>query len=96
VLMRKLREQQVEADREIEALHAALAQDGDVLLSAEERSVIDKALADLVELRKGDNGEAIKKGIEHVEAVCNDYVSRRMNSNIQRALAGKSVNDVDV
>jgi molecular chaperone HscA len=96
VQARKLREQQVEADREVEALNAALAEDGDTLLSKEERAVIDQALTDLVALRNGTDADAIKKGIEHVEAVCSGYVQRRMNSNIQRALAGQSVDDVDV
>jgi molecular chaperone HscA len=96
VVARKLREQQVEADREIEALHAALAEDGDILLSEKERANIDSALNALIELRHGCDADAIKKGIEHVESVCNDYVSRRMNSNVQRALAGKKVDDVDV
>jgi molecular chaperone HscA len=96
VQARKLREQQVEADREVEALNAALAEDGDTLLSKEERAVIDQALTDLVTLRNGTDADAIKKGIEHVEAVCSGYVQRRMNSNIQRALAGQSVDDVDV
>jgi len=91
--LRKLREQQVEADREIEALQAALAEDGDVLLSTEERAVIDQALAELVAVRDGDSADAIKTGIAHVEQVCTDYVARRMNSNIQKALAGHKLEE---
>ncbi|MDH5547625.1 MAG: Fe-S protein assembly chaperone HscA [Gammaproteobacteria bacterium] len=94
--MRKLREQQVEADREIEALKAALNDDGDELLSAEERTQIDKALDRLVQTRSGVDADAIKDAIENLEAVCVGYVSRRMNSNIKRALSGQKVDDVDI
>ncbi|MCW8904268.1 Fe-S protein assembly chaperone HscA, partial [Sedimenticola sp.] len=41
---RKLREQQVEAERVIEALTAALEDDGDALLNADERSSVESAL----------------------------------------------------
>jgi molecular chaperone HscA len=88
VKLRKLREQQVEADREIEALQAALAEDGDVLLSAEERARIDESFAHLLSVRQGDDADAIKVAIEKVEHACADYVANRMNNNIQKALAG--------
>ena len=44
---RRLREQQVEADRVLEALHAALREDGDKFLSSEERTAIDQAADNL-------------------------------------------------
>ena len=91
--LRKLREQQVEADREIEALQAALAEDGDSMLSADERAQIDVALAELMALRQGESADAIKSAIEKVEQVCAEYVARRMNSNIQKALAGHKLEE---
>ncbi len=94
VALRKLREQQVEADREIEALQAALADDGDKLLDAAERKVIDGALDALKSTRQGEDAEAIKQAIEKVEEVCRDYVARRMDSNIQKALAGHKVDEL--
>ncbi|MDH5301082.1 MAG: Fe-S protein assembly chaperone HscA [Gammaproteobacteria bacterium] len=90
---RKLREQQVEADREIEALTSALAEDGERLLSADERQQIDAALAALIAQRAGSNADAIKAAIVDVERVCADYVARRMNSNIQKALAGHKLEE---
>ncbi|MDH5729399.1 MAG: Fe-S protein assembly chaperone HscA, partial [Gammaproteobacteria bacterium] len=83
----------VEADREIEALIAALAEDGDVLLDQDERAAIDQALAQLIDLRKGDDADEIKQAIENVESVCADYVARRMDSNIQKALSGHRLDE---
>jgi len=90
---RKLREQQVEADREIEALRSALAEDGDRLLEPAERERIEQALAHLRQVRDGDDAAAIKQAIEALEVACADYVARRMDSNIQRALAGHAIDE---
>ena len=85
---RGLREEQVEAGRVIEALGAALATDGDALLSSEERRVIDGALERLAALAQAEDPSAIHRGIEQLEVACAVYVERRMNQNVQRAMAG--------
>ncbi len=48
---RMLAEQQVEADRVVESLNAALAADGDALLSTAERAAIDSAITHLLSVR---------------------------------------------
>ena len=93
VYLRKLREQQVEADREIFALEAALADDGEKLLSDDERKKVVNAMQKLKSLRAGDDADAIRRGIEEVETVCEFYVERRMNSNIASALSGHKVEE---
>ena len=90
---RSLREQQVEAQRVIEALQAALASDGDKLLSAEERQTIDAALAELVKVSQAEDGGLIQKTIEQLEQQCGFYVERRMNRSISDAMSGQSVED---
>jgi molecular chaperone HscA len=90
---RKLREQQVEGDRVIEALHAALAADGDQFLTVDERARIEAAAAELDRLRRGDDPRAIKQAIEAVERASADYVARRMDANIRKAMAGHAVDD---
>ena len=90
---RRLREEQVEADRVLEALQAALAADGDRLLDAEERRTIDAATAVLAEQRNGSDYRAIKKAIEAVEKASSGYVERRMNSSIREAMAGHKVDE---
>jgi molecular chaperone HscA len=90
---RSLREQQVEADRVVEALDSALSVDGDELLSSREREEIDAAREELVKARAGDRTDVIKAAIKSLENVCSDYVARRMNSNIQKAMQGHSIDE---
>ena len=91
--VRRLREQQVEADRVLEALQAAMQQDADSLLSSKERSAIERAAAELAALRKGSDYRAIKTAIEKLESVSTTYVDRRMNANIQKVMAGHAVDE---
>ncbi len=93
MLSRSLREQQVEADRTIEALDAALAKDADVLLSAEEKQTILDARQALLTVKTGDDGDAVKAAIKHLESSCEDYVARRMNNSIRNAMQGHSINE---
>jgi molecular chaperone HscA len=90
---RRLREEQVEADRVLEALQSALATDGDSLLDAEERAAIDAATATLAKQRRGSDYRAIKKAIAAVEKASSGYVERRMNSSIREAMAGQKVDE---
>ena len=92
---RSLREQQVEADRVIEALEAALAADGERLLNAQERQQVDSALDGLRALARDDDAARIKAAIEALEQTCGFYVERRMNQSIQTAMAGHKVNEFE-
>ena len=89
---RMLREQQVEADRVLEALEAALADDGE-LLNAEERKEIDITAEKLSALSKSSDLRAIKDAIAEVDKVAAVFVARRMDGNIKKALAGHNVNE---
>ena len=89
---RKLREQQVEADRTLAALDAALACDGEVLLSTEEQHTLQRARDALVASKQLDTAEVIKTAIKTMEAAAEFYVARRMDSNIRTAMAGQSIN----
>ncbi len=91
--LRSLREQQVEADRVLEALDSALAVDGEQLLSADEMSAIQAARQQLADVKQGDDVEAIKQAIKQLESTCEDYVARRMNSNIKSAMQGHSIEE---
>ncbi len=93
VAARSLREEQVEAQRVIEALDAALAQDGNALLSAEERAAIDSASAVLHDAMTGSDHRAIKRAISALDKASSEFAARRMDSSIKRALAGHKVED---
>ncbi|WJW76260.1 Fe-S protein assembly chaperone HscA [Thiohalobacter sp. IOR34] len=93
--LRRLREQQVEADRVLEAIESALASDGDQFLSAEERRRIDQAVAELLAVKQADDPRAIKRAIEAVEKASEDYVARRMDANIRKAMAGHRIDEYE-
>ncbi len=90
---RKLREEQVEAQRTAEALVAALADDGDRLLNEEEKARIEEALKGLLSVIDGADAATIKKSVQSLEQTCAFYVERRMNNGIQQAMAGHSVQE---
>ncbi len=91
---RSLREQQVEADRLIEALTVALDTDGERLLSAEDLSSLRQGIEQLKKVRQGDDPKNIAKGIEALGAASDEFAAIRMDDGIRRALAGQSVDEV--
>lgn len=91
---RMLKEQQVDANRVLEALTVALAQNGSELLSEAELAAVQDAMAALANTAKGDDTQAIKDAIEIVDKASQDFASRRMDESIQQALAGQSVDDI--
>jgi molecular chaperone HscA len=91
---RMLKEQQVDASRVLEAMHGALAEDGDELLSDNERKAIDHALHSLGLCATNNDVDAIKQAIDVVDKLSQDFAARRMDKSIQKALAGHSVDDI--
>ncbi|EPV8285692.1 Fe-S protein assembly chaperone HscA [Vibrio alginolyticus] len=91
---RALAEQRVEADRVIEGLIAAMQADGDDLLSEQEKQNLIKAIEALIELRNGDDADAIEQGIKNTDKASQDFASRRMDKSIRAALSGQSVDDI--
>ncbi len=94
MLARALAEQRVEADRVIEGLVSALQADGDELLNEQERQTLLQAIERLIELRNGDNADAIEQGIKDTDKASQDFASRRMDKSIRSALAGHSVDEI--
>ncbi|PSB87581.1 Fe-S protein assembly chaperone HscA [Photobacterium damselae subsp. damselae] len=91
---RALAEQRVEADRVLEGLIAALAADGETLLSKEERDALEAVMMELVQLRQGEDAHAIEAGIKKTDKASQDFAARRMDQSIRRALAGQSIDEV--
>jgi Fe-S protein assembly chaperone HscA len=94
VAARNLREQQVEADRVLEALTAALAADGAALLNAQERAAIDQGMDALRAARDGADHRAIKRAIEAMDQASAEFAARRMDAGIRKALAGHHVDEI--
>ena len=93
---RMLKEQQVEARRVIEAVDAALVQDGNALLSESELSAIQLKRNELEKGLESAGADELKQMIKAVEQVSETYVARRMNASVKQALAGKQIDEVDV
>jgi len=90
---RRLREEQVEADRVIEAIDAALAKDGERLLDDAETAAIVAAKESLLQQRDGTDHQAIRDAILNVEQASEVFVERRMNNSIRQAMAGHKVDE---
>lgn len=91
---RMLREEQVEAERVIEALDSAIEADGH-LLGEDERSAIMAAREQLLSAGAGDDPDTIKSAIKGLEAACEDFVARRMNTSIRKAMQGHSIDEYE-
>jgi molecular chaperone HscA len=93
--VRKLREQQVDADRLMEAVRGALAVDG-ALLNAAERDGIERGLNELQAARAGNDDARIKQAIKAFDQATQTFAQRRMDENIRKALAGHKLDEFDV
>ena len=92
---RALREAQVEAQRLIEATQSALEDDA-ALLSTLERAHIDAAMTRLQDVMIGDDRRAIDQAMQSLSAATNEFAARRMNQSVQRALAGRKVDQISL
>nr|WP_019363686.1 Fe-S protein assembly chaperone HscA [Pseudomonas fuscovaginae] len=73
---RVLREQQVDAQRLIEAVQGALEADGERLLDADERLVIELQVQELSELITGTDGYAIEQQTKRLSQVTDAFAAR--------------------
>ncbi len=93
VHLRALREQQVEGERMLEAVTAAMAADAD-LLEAAERAAIDAAVTELRLLVAGADHRAIKAAIERMNRDTEAFAARRMDRSVRQALTGRHIASV--
>jgi molecular chaperone HscA len=93
--LRMLKEQQVEAKRVIEALDAALASDGHILLDEFEIKEVLLHRNELEQQIESATTNGLKKLIKAVEVASESYVAKRMNSSVVKALAGKKIDEVN-
>jgi molecular chaperone HscA len=96
IKLRMLKEQQVEASRVIEAIDAALVNDGEQLLNRQERKQIVEPRDVLATALESATTKELKRMIRALEEASEFYVARRMNHSVQQALTGKQIDEVDV
>ncbi|MCP8463383.1 Fe-S protein assembly chaperone HscA [Pseudomonas sp. ZM23] len=92
---RALREQQVEAQRLLEAVQSALDVDGERLLDADERAVIDAGMEALRELAVGTDTVAIEQQVKRLSQLTDAFAARRMDATVKAALAGRRLNEIE-
>ncbi|MGB7301984.1 MAG: Fe-S protein assembly chaperone HscA [Burkholderiaceae bacterium] len=90
---RALREQQVDADRLIEAISSALDTDAD-LLDDDEQAALRSGIEQLQVLRDGVDADAIRSGLDQLSRTSEVFAARRMDRSVRQALAGKSISEL--
>lgn len=93
---RMLREAVVDAQRLVEAIQAALAEDGDTLLNADERLQIQTHINALLALCQGTDSHAIKQGTDALNHATEAFAAKRMDASVQKALAGKNLDSLEL
>jgi len=92
---RALREQQIEAERVIEALATALESDGKELLTDAEYGQLQGGIEALRKVHNEGTDRDIAAEIERVGKLSEDFAARRMDASIKQALAGHSLDEID-
>jgi molecular chaperone HscA len=90
---RALAEQQVDADRLVQATRSALAADR-ALLSETQLTQINAQLENLVATRRSTDPLAIKQAIQTLAQATEEFAALRMNAAVQQALAGRNINEI--
>jgi molecular chaperone HscA len=93
---RALREAQVDAERLLEAIGAALAKDGDALLNPQERAAIEAEMETLRTLSTGNDSHAIHTAVEALNHATETFAARRMDASVKQAFAGQNLNTLEL
>ncbi len=90
---RALREEQVEAERTIQATETALEIDGN-LLDETERTAIKALISATREKLQSHSATAIHEAVAALSRGTENFAAKRMNRSIKKALSGKTVKDI--
>ena len=92
---RALAEAKVDASSLILAIEAALLQDSH-LLNATELKTIQTQLADFKKLLQSEDAHAIHQATEVLNVATEAFAAKRMDASVSQALAGKSLENLDL
>jgi molecular chaperone HscA len=87
---RALREAIVDAERLIEAIVAALIQDGN-LLNEIERNAIETQIQSLKAVCQSEDSSAIHKAVDALNIATESFAAKRMDASVRKALAGQEL-----
>ena len=94
VKKRQLKEKILDAERLINAVDTALAEDSKILIEKDLKA-IKKGVSELLVVKETDDIDAIQKSTENLSQLSESFAMKRMSYNIQNALSGQSINDVE-
>jgi molecular chaperone HscA len=87
---RAVREAIVDAERLIEAIVAALMQDGN-LLNQTERAAIETQIQSLKKVCSSEDSSAIHKAVDALNIATEAFAAKRMDASVRKALAGQEL-----
>jgi len=90
---RALAEQRVDAESLLGALRAALEADAS-LISREERTVLERGMAEVEKAWSGRDHRALKAAVESLNRASEPFAARRMDRAVSGALAGRTLDQV--
>jgi molecular chaperone HscA len=93
---RNLAEDRVDGQRLVEATEAALAENGDLLLSTDERAAIEQRIAALKTALAGNELAAVKRATDTLNHATGDFAARRMDASVKRALTGHRLDELEI
>ena len=93
IAIRNLNESIVEGKRVILSINSALSIDGKDLLSNSEYQEICNARDKLESTFDSNNRDIVINAIKNLENISEEYVSRRMNSSIEKIMKGKDIKE---
>ncbi len=94
MVARALNEHRVDAQRLLDATRGGLDEDGS-LLNLEERKEIEERIAHLEKALSTPDPRSIKAASDALNRATEEFAGRRMNASVRRALAGKSIANLD-
>jgi molecular chaperone HscA len=92
---RNLAEARVDGQRLVEAAEAALAENGSVLLAADELQAIEKRVVDLKLALQGADLIAVKRATEALNKGTVEFAARRMDQSVKKALTGHKLDELE-
>ena len=93
---RALSEQRVDGNSLLLATRAALEQDGEALLDAAERALIEASINNLQQRMAGDDHLAIKRAVEALNEITADFAALRMDASVKKALRGHKLDELSL
>ncbi len=95
LVARALRESIVSAERLLEATSSALTEDGESLLTPEERAVIDARMTALRGTLSGESDRGIRQAVDALNRETDSFAARRMDANVRKVLTGHRLTELE-